>query len=507
MIFNETFLSSKSNFYKFIGIIAILKFAYLFFIPITPQEAYYWFYSQNLDWSYFDHPPMAAYSIWLGTNIFGDNIFGVKFMAVVWYLLTNLLLYKTVSQFAENYNQSVNKNALSFLSVLLLNLTLFAHIYSITIVPDTPLIFFWLLAVYSVQERIITQNKNWWILAGVALGLGLVSKYTAVVIIGAIFFFFLFSSKHRKELVSPYPYLAIALGFLIFAPVIYWNYERGWASFLFQSTERANTVRSFQITYILQLIGSQLFMLTPLIFAYLFKSCCHIVTNWKKEEKLHLYFWSAFIIIGGFTLVSLTSLVKMNWLLPGFIPLIAIISVLFSESFIENPLKKIKQTKLVKLGIWSSIVLVMLGHLVMLVPNIPLGNGNTWSGWQDASQKIYKIQQENGGKDSVFIFSNGYKGASLLKFYLPDQQNTYAENIYGKRALQFDYWGIPDNLVGKDAIYVRSDRTEYKNDLNEIKKYFDSVVEINSFEYKFVNGKLTRKIICYYAKNYKGKNR
>ena len=507
MILNKTFLASKSNFYKFLFIIAVLKFAYLFFIPITPQEAYYWFYSQNLDWSYFDHPPMAAYSIWFGTNVFGDNIFGIKFMAVVWYLLTNLLLYKTVSRFTETYLPTSNKNILAFLSVLLFNLTLFAHIYSITIVPDTPLFFFWLLIIYSVQERIITGNKNWWIAAGVGLGLGLVSKYTAVVIIGAVFFFFLFSSKYRKELLSPYPYLAILIGFLIFAPVIYWNYERSWASFLFQSSERVSTVRSLQITYILQLLGSQLFMLTPLVLVYLVKAFIKVLKSWKKEENLHLYFWSAFVIICGFTLVSLTSLVKMNWLLPGFVPLIAIISVLFSRSFVNTATTKVKQTMLIKAGIWTSLVLVIVGHLVMLVPNIPLKNGNTWSGWEDASQKIYEIQKENGGIEKVFIFSNGYKGASLLKFYLPDQQNTYAENIYGKRALQFDYWGIPNNLVGKDAIYVRSDRTEYSSDLKEIEKYFDSVVELKTFDYKFINGKSARKIICYYAKNYKGQNR
>ena len=94
-----------------------------------------------------------------------------------------------------------------------------------------------------------------------------------------------------------------------------------------------------------------------------------------------------------------------------------------------------------------------------------------------------------------------------MKFYLPDQQNTYAENIYGKRALQFDYWGIPQNLIGKDALYVRSNRTEYDADLKEIKKHFDEVVELETFEYKFVTGKSARKIICYYAKNYKGQNR
>lgn len=500
MILNQTFLSSKNNFYKFVAILFVAKLVYLFFIPITPQEAYYWFYSQNLDWSYFDHPPMAAYSIWLGTNIFGNNIFGVKFMAVVWYLLTSLLLYKTVSRYAQHYLPEQNKNQLAFLSVILLNLALFTHIYAITIVPDTPLIFFWLLVIYAVQERLISGNKNWWFLVGVALGLGLVSKYTAVAIIGAVFFFFLSSSKYRKELLSPYPYLAIIIGFVIFAPVIYWNYERGWASFLFQSAERADTVRSLRVTYILQLLGSQLFILTPLLFVYLFKSFSAVIRNWKAKENLHLYFWSAIIIIGGFTLVSLTSLVKMNWLLPGFLPIIAIIVVLYSDSFF-NP------TKIIKVGIWSSVVLVVVGHLVMVVPNIPLGNGNTWSGWEEAAEKVYKIQQEHGGNEKIFIFSNGYKAASLMKFYLPDQQNTYAENIYGKRALQFDYWGIPENLIGKDALYVRSDRTEYDADLKEIKKYFDEVVELETFEYKFVTGKSARKIICYYAKNYKRQNR
>ena len=311
-ILNEEFLSSKNNFYKFIGIIFIAKLFYLLLIPITPQEAYYWYYSQNPDQSYFDHPPMAAYSIWLGTTIFENNIFGVKFMAVVWYFLTSLLLYKTVYRFSGHFLKETNKYSLAFLTVILYNLTLFAHIYSITIVPDTPLIFFWMLVIYALQERIITENKNWWLLAGFGLGLGLISKYTAIVIIGSIFFFFLFSKKYRKELLTPYPYLAVVIAFALFSPVIYWNAARGWASFLFQSTERAGEVRSLRITYILQLFSSQLFMLTPLLFVYLFKSFTKTVKNLKEYEALQLFFWTAFVIIIGFTLVSLTSLVKMK---------------------------------------------------------------------------------------------------------------------------------------------------------------------------------------------------
>ncbi len=498
-ILSEDFLSTKNNFYKFIGIIFAAKLLYLLFIPITPQEAYYWYYSQNPDLSYFDHPPMAAYSIWLGTYLFGDNVFGVKFMAVVWYMLTNLLLYKTVSRFAEHSLKDINKYSIAFLTTILYNLTLFAHIYSITIVPDTPLIFFWLLVIYAVQERIITDNKNWWLLAGMALGLGLVSKYTAVVIIGSIFFFFLFSKKHRRELLTPYPYLAIVIGFAVFSPVIYWNASRGWASFLFQSAERASGVRSLQITYILQLFASQLFMLTPLLFVYLFKSFVKTLRDWKESETLHLFFWTAFVIIVGFTLVSLTSLVKMNWLLPGFLPLLVIIAVQYYDRFLHP-------SRWEKVGYLFSIILVLIGHLIMTVPNIPFGNGNTWSGWEDSAEHIYEIQKEYGGPEECFVFTNGYKSASLMKFYLPDQQDTYAENIYGKRALQFDYWEIPKNLIGKNALYVRSNRSEYKPDLKDIQKYFEEVTELQVFDYKFLNEKSARKIYCYYAKNYKGAN-
>ncbi len=499
-ILDEDYLSSKNNFYKFLGILFAFKLIYLLFIPITPQEAYYWYYSQNPDWSYFDHPPMAAYSIWLGTNLFGDNVFGVKFMAVIWYLFTSILLYKTVSRFAGAYLKEINQYSLSFLTVILYNLTLFAHIYSITIVPDTPLMFFWLLIIYSVQELIMTGKRIWWLLAGVGLGLGLVSKYPAIIIVGSIFLFFIFSKKYRRELLSPYPYLAVIIGLLIFSPVIYWNASRGWASFLFQSAERASGVTSLRITYILQLFASQLFMLSPLIFIYLFRSFGKTIRSWKEKESLHLFFWSAFVIIIGFTLLSLTTLVKMNWLLPGFIPLTAIIAILFYNKFILP-------NRWIKLGYAFSIFLILFGHLIFIVPNVPLGNGNTWSGWENSAENIFSIQKKYGGPENCFIFANGYKSASLLKFHLPDQQNTYAENIYGERALQFDYWSSPNQLIGKDALYIRSDRSEYSKDLNEIKQYFENVTEIKVFEYKFFTGQIARRIYCYYAENYKGPNR
>ncbi len=124
----------------FIAALTGFRLIYSYFLPLIPQEAYYWYYIQYPDWSYFDHPPMAAYSIGLGTWLFGDNFFGVKFMAVIWGALTNLFLYLTTIAAAEHFwpQSKERKTDLGMAALVLYNLTVFAHLYALVSVPDNP---------------------------------------------------------------------------------------------------------------------------------------------------------------------------------------------------------------------------------------------------------------------------------------------------------------------------------------------------------------------------------
>ena len=187
----------------------------------------------------------------------------------------------------------------------------------------------------------------------------------------------------------------------------------------------------------------------------------------------------------------------MNWLLPGYLGMIIAVALIFREALV-------KPSRWIKTGIYTSVGLILSAHMILVIPDVPLGEGNTWSGWKDASEKIYKIQQRLGGQADCFIFANSYKSASLLKFYLPGHQNTYAQNIYGQPALQFDIWGIPEGLIGKDALYVCDDRKEYKNDLKPIENYFNDLILYQKFQYKSGDGRLIRTIFCYLAHDYLG---
>jgi 4-amino-4-deoxy-L-arabinose transferase-like glycosyltransferase len=84
--------------------------------PLLPQEAYYWSWSQHLDWSYFDHPPLATYSMALTTAVFGQTVFGIKSAAVLWALAWNLLWARLI---LDMYGD----RRLAFWSIAALNLT------------------------------------------------------------------------------------------------------------------------------------------------------------------------------------------------------------------------------------------------------------------------------------------------------------------------------------------------------------------------------------------------
>ena len=81
----------------------LLRLIYIGAAQLIPDEAYYWNYAQHMDLSFFDHPPMVAWLIWLGTGLFGDNEFGVRVGAVIcglsrWAICMRWLIIYTISR-------------------------------------------------------------------------------------------------------------------------------------------------------------------------------------------------------------------------------------------------------------------------------------------------------------------------------------------------------------------------------------------------------------------------
>src|ERR1700729_917369 len=66
-----------------IAVTTAFRLFYCVWLPMLPDETYYFQWSRHLDASYFSKGPAVAYTIWAGTHIFGGNNLGVRFFAVM----------------------------------------------------------------------------------------------------------------------------------------------------------------------------------------------------------------------------------------------------------------------------------------------------------------------------------------------------------------------------------------------------------------------------------------
>ena len=462
-------------------------------VPLMPQEAYYWMWSQHLDWSYFDHPPMAAWSIALSTALFGNTAFGVKAAAVLWALGWNLLWARLVLDM-------FGSRRLAFWSLLALNLTLMYQALGTGPTPDTPLIFGWTGVIWAVWRASATGQGRWWLLAGVFAGIALLSKYSAVLLLPVVLLYLALTPAQRHWLRRPHPYLAMGVAALMFLPVIYWNWQQDWASFAFQGSRRVQQMAQFKPRNLLKLLGTQLLMVTPYLL---------VLSLWalwrggrdglagRLDDRSRLLLLSGAVPILVFGVVSLRSVVKLNWLAPAYWSLI----VLAMHQLLQQGPWRRRTT----LGLASSGALVLALVALMAIPNVPVGPGlNAWSGWATAAERVDQVsrQLQQRGERS-FVFAANYKTSALMRFYLPGQPRTYAQDIFGMRALQFDFLPLDDDLKGATGILVMSEQRQSQLDLALLEPWCESVEPADSVEVRAL-GRVTRRVDIYLCRNYKG---
>lgn len=239
-----------------VGLVA-LRLAIAAWLPLTFDEAYYWQWSKHLAGGYYDHPPMVAVVIWLGTLVAGDTELGVRLVSV----LLGLPMSWAVFRAAQLLFGGVR---IACTATLLLNATLIAAAGTTIVTPDAPLLVASSFVLYALAQVLASGRGVWWLAVGAAVGAALLSKYTALFFGPIIVIWLLWVPKLRRWLTSPWPYLGGLLALALFAPVLWWNAEHDWVSFAKQ-LGRAR-IESFRPAYIAELIPTQFAFATPLVF-------------------------------------------------------------------------------------------------------------------------------------------------------------------------------------------------------------------------------------------------
>ncbi|HUC19832.1 MAG TPA: glycosyltransferase family 39 protein [Acetobacteraceae bacterium] len=229
---------------------------------LAPDEAYYWVWSRVLQPGYFDDSPMVAFWIRFGTWLAGSDPFGIRLLGPFAAAAGSLLLARAAADLVPECRQA------GLIAALFINATLLFGAGSIIMTPDTPLLFFWALGLFAIGRLVATGEGRWWLLAGLAAGLALDSKYTGLLFLAAVGLWLLATDFGRRWLARPECWLGLAIAALIFAPVMAWNASHGWVSFLKQGGRVGDWHPWDALRFESELVLGQVGLFTPFIFIF-----------------------------------------------------------------------------------------------------------------------------------------------------------------------------------------------------------------------------------------------
>lgn len=277
--------------------LTLLRLGLAAIVPLSPDEAYYRIWAHALAAGYLDHPPMVALWIRAGMAIAGDSALGVRLLAPFAALAGSLLLIDAVDRAAPGRGE---------VAALLLNATLLFGAGAVVMTPDTPLLLFWTATLWALARLEARWDRRWWLVAGAATGLALVSKYTAFLLLPAAFIWIL--TVRPRELRRWPPWAGVALALLIFAPVIAWNAAHGWASFAKQGGRLFDFDPLRALQFLGELAAGQIGLATPLVALLLVRGQ---IQAWRTRAMLPLAL--TLVPAAVFIVHALGDRVQGNW--------------------------------------------------------------------------------------------------------------------------------------------------------------------------------------------------
>ncbi|WP_270937546.1 glycosyltransferase family 39 protein [Falsiroseomonas oryzae] len=288
--------------------VTALRLAVAAFVPLAPDEAYYWVWSRTLQAGYLDHPPMIALFIRAGTLLAGEGAFGIRLVGPLAIAVASVLLARAADDLFPARRPGVWAAAL-------FNATTLVGIGSIVATPDLPLLVFWTAAVWALARLHATGDGRWWLAVGLLAGCALASKYTAVLLGAGVVAWLVFSRPAWRWWRDWRLYGGGVLAMLTFAPVVVWNATHGWASFAKQGGRAGSDAPGVTLRYLSELLGAQLGAATPLVFVLCVAGMGVATMAWARRGEAAPALLAALVLPGAalFLWQATGSRVQGNW--------------------------------------------------------------------------------------------------------------------------------------------------------------------------------------------------
>ncbi len=396
-------LSPPARFALALAALTLLRLAVAAIAPVSPDEAYYWVWSRAPAPGYLDHPFMVALWVRIGTALGGEGAFGIRLLAPFAAALGSVLVMDAARRLGAGRG---------YAAALLLNATLLFGAGGILMTPDTPLILFWIATLWAMARIVAGGSGWWWIAAGVFAGLALDSKYTAALLLAGIGLWLLLLPAGRRWLLrDARPWAALVIAILLFLPVILWNAEHHWASFLKQGGRTGDFHPARAAQFLGELVLGQLGLATPVVFVLCAAGLIHATRRAVTRHDPAAGLLAALGVLPALVFIqhALGDRVQANW------PEVVYPAAVIAAGFLPLTQRWLKPALIVGFALTLAI------YVQAIASPVPLGGASDptirmLGGWGTFARAVTSQASQSGAQ---FVAIDEYGLGSELALRLP----------------------------------------------------------------------------------------
>ncbi len=452
-------MNSAKQLKNLLWILAFIKLVLPFFLQNSfyqPHRDEYLYLAEahHMSWGFMEVPPLLSVFAWI-SNFFGGSMFWIRIWPALFGAFTFLLVGKIILSLG-------GKTFALFLGWLPFILDGYMRLFFL-FMPNFLDVFFWTLIAFSIIRFIQTQRNKWLYWFGVAVGLGMMSKYSVAFYTASILAGILLT-KHRKIFVNKHFYYASLIALLIFLPNIIWQYNHR-----FPVITHMDELQQEQLKYnsALGFIISQLMMNFPCVFIWIAGLVCVL---FSEQRKLYRVFAWTYL----FVIALLIVLRGKDYYALGAYPVLFAFGAYYLEKITSLRLKWIKYVMItfaVAFGLFAMPLIMPLAKPEALVryyekTGLSKTGSFKWEdqqmhplpqdfadmmGWKEMAMKTGAVYNSlpPEEKAKTFVYCRGYFSAGALNYY---RKEAGLPEVYSDNA-SFLFW-MPDKYDVKNLILV-----------------------------------------------------
>jgi hypothetical protein len=448
--------------------------AFALLLPLTGDEAYLWEWARHPALSYYDHPGLSGWLLWLSTAVFGDTVFGVRFPALAALTLCLVLLHRLALALSGSPRTAAQAGLLAMGMPLLMA-------GGVLMTTDAALLVTGPLGALFFLRALSADRTRDWLGLGACFALSFLAKFLGLFLPLACFAHLALAPEARPFLKRRGPWLALALLLLGALPVLGWNATHGWATFLFNLSARQEPL-ALSLTTLADYLAGQALALSPLVFLFAFPALGAALRRLARRspqgeggspqgeggspqgEGGSIPALFAFIPYGGFLAGSLVKKVGVHW--PGmgapFLGLAVAMHLLR-----EGKEKAYRAALAVAWGVTG--LLLLAGLLILLLP------GTLPAGWKyplrpekinaatiakirldpgmgrAVREALDRLAAEGGG---TFLFTRSYALSPVVAFYTPGRPEVTVLGAGSAHGQNYRFWFDPAAHRGENALFI-----------------------------------------------------